>query len=347
MDTIDLRSDTVTHPTSAMRAAMAAAAVGDDVYDEDPTVHALQDYAAELLGKEAALFLPTATMSNLAAVLTHCGRGEEVILSHKAHIFEYEQGGASALGGVVYRTLPVNFDGTLDLDAIRAAIRPEDVHFARPRLVCLENTVNGCGGTPITPEYTDAVGALVRQYGLALHLDGARLFNAAAALNVSPARLARAADSVQLCLSKGLCAPLGALLVGTKEFITRARRTRKVLGGGMRQAGIVAAAGLIALQHMRERLIEDHYTAQLLADGLAAIEGVRVEPVHIRTNMVFFHLPEGVDSAAFVAELKARNVILRGRSPFRLVTHYYITPERVRYALSAMREVLAALRVAV
>lgn len=345
MDTIDLRSDTVTHPTPAMRAAMAAAAVGDDVYDEDPTVHALQDYAAELLGKEAALFLPTATMGNLAAVLTHCARGDEVILSRKAHIFEYEQGGASALGGVVFRTLPVNFDGTLDLDAIQAAIRPEDVHFARPRLICLENTVIGCGGTPITPEYTDQVGNLARRHGLKLHIDGARLFNAAAALNVAPERLVRAADLVQICLSKGLCAPLGALLVGTREFIAQARRVRKVLGGGMRQAGVVAAAGLVALRDMRERLVEDHYTAQLLADGLAETEGVRVEPVHLRTNMVFFHLPEGVDSAAFVAELKARNVILRGKSPFRLVTHYYITPERVRYALSAMREVLAALRV--
>jgi threonine aldolase len=346
MDTIDLRSDTVTHPTSAMRAAMAAAPVGDDVYDEDPTVHALQDYAAELLEKEAALFLPTATMANLTAVLTHCARGDEIILSHKAHIFEYEQGGASALGGVSYRTLPVNFDGTLDLAAIQAAIRPDDVHFTRTRLICLENTVNGCGGTPITAEYTDAVGTLARQHALKLHIDGARLFNAAAALGVTPARLVRAADSVQLCLSKGLCAPLGALLVGSKEFITQARRVRKVLGGGMRQVGVVAAAGLVALQHMRERLIEDHYTAQLLADGLAQIEGVQVEPVHIRTNMVFFHLPPDVDSAAFVAELKARNVILRGKSPFRLVTHYYITPERARYALSAMREVLALLRVA-
>lgn len=345
MDTIDLRSDTVTHPTPAMRAAMANALVGDDVYNEDPTLHAIQDYAADLLGKEAALYLPTATMSNLTALLTHCARGEEVILSQKSHIYQYEQGGASALGGIIYHPLPVHFDGTLSLEAIAAAIRPDDPHFTRTRLICLENTVHGCGGTPITPDYTDAVGDLAHRHGLKLHIDGARLFNAAAALNVAPRQLVAAADSVQLCLSKGLCAPLGALLVGNREFIAQALRVRKVLGGGMRQAGVVAAAGLVALQDMRARLADDHHTAQMLAEGLAEIEGVQVEPVHIRTNMVFFHLPAGVDSAAFVAELKARNVILRGKSPFRLVTHYYITPQRVLYTLQAMREVLTVLRV--
>lgn len=345
MDTIDLRSDTVTHPTPAMREAMAQAIVGDDVFGDDPTVHAIEQYAADLLGKEAALYMPTATMSNMCAVLTHCARGDELIVSRRAHIFLYEQGGAAQLGGVNMFPIEPKFDGTLPLDEIEAAIRADDPHFPRTSLICLENTVHGCGGTPITAAYTAQVGELARRHGLKLHLDGARLFNAAAALKIEPRELAAPADSIQLCLSKGLCAPLGALLVGPREFIERARRTRKVLGGGMRQAGVIAAAGLVALRDMRGRLADDHATAQQLADGLAAIPGVTVEPTHMRTNMVFFHLPQGVDPAEFVAAMKARNVILRGGSRIRAVTHYWITPERVRYAVEAMREVLAGIMV--
>lgn len=346
MDTIDLRSDTVTHPTPAMREAMAQAIVGDDVFGDDPTVHAIEQYAADLLGKEAALYMPTATMSNMCAVLTHCARGDELIISRRAHIFLYEQGGAAQLGGVNMFPIEPKFDGTLPLDEIEAAIRADDPHFPRTSLICLENTVHGCGGTPITAAYTAQVGELARRHGLKLHLDGARLFNAAAALKIEPRELAAPADSIQLCLSKGLCAPLGSLLVGPRDFIERARRTRKVLGGGMRQAGVVAAAGLVALRDMRGRLADDHATAQQLADGLATIPGVTVEPTHMRTNMVFFHLPQGIDPTEFVAAMRAQNVILRGGSRIRAVTHYWITPERVRYAVEAMREVLAGMMVA-
>lgn len=345
MDTIDLRSDTVTHPTPAMRKAMAEARVGDDVYGEDPTIIELQEYAADLLGKEAALYLPTATMSNLAAALTHCARGDQLIVSKKAHMFAYEAGGSSVLGGISMYPLDVQFDGTLRLDEIEGAICEDDPHFPHTRLVCLENTVHGAGGTPITAEYTAQVSDLAHRHGLVVHLDGARLFNAAAALGVEPRALAEPVDSVQLCLSKGLCAPLGSLLIGSRPFIAQALRVRKSLGGGMRQAGVVAAAGLIGLRDMRARLVEDHHTAQMLADGLASIEGVTVKPVHIRTNMVHFSIPDSVNVAAFVAGMTARNVTLRGGPHFRAVTHYWITPERVEHALQAMREVLSEMRV--
>jgi threonine aldolase len=345
MDTIDLRSDTVTHPTPAMRRAMAEARVGDDVYGEDPTIIELQEYAADLLGKEAALYMPTATMSNLAAALTHCARGDQLIVSKKAHMFMYEAGGSSVLGGISTYPLDVQYDGTLSLNEIEGAICEDDPHFPHTRLVCLENTVHGAGGTPITAEYTARVGDMAHRRGLVVHLDGARLFNAAAALSVEPRALAGPVDSVQLCLSKGLCAPLGSLLVGSREFVARALRVRKSLGGGMRQAGIVAAAGLIALRDMRARLIEDHHTAQMLADGLAQIDGVIVDPVHIRTNMVHFSIPASVNVAAFVASMKERNVILRGGPHFRAVTHYWITPERVTNAVRAVREVLSEMRV--
>lgn len=317
------------------------ARVGDDVYGDDPTINELQAYAADLLGKEAALFMPSATMSNVASTLTHCRRGDEIILSKRAHIFVYEQGGAAQLGGVSMNTLDIRFDGTLALEDIEAAIRGDDPHYPHTALVCLENTVHGRCGTPITAEYTAQVSELAHRHGLKLHLDGARLFNAAAALKVHPRELAAGADSIQLCLSKGLCAPMGSLLVGSREFIARATRTRKVLGGAMRQGGIVAAAGLIALRDMRDRLAEDHAVAAQLADGLSSIEGITIEPVHMRTNMVFFSLPPAVNPAEFVDALKAYNVILRVSKPMRLVTHYWITPERAQQAIAAMREVMA------
>ncbi len=345
MDTIDLRSDTVTHPTPAMREAMANARVGDDVYGEDPTVIELQEYAANLLGKEAALYMPTATMSNVTSALTHCGRGDEMIVSKKAHEFLYEQGGPSVLGGISMYPLTVGFDGTMSLEEIEGAIRGDDPHFPRTALICLENTAHGAGGTPISVEYTAKVGQIAHKHGLKVHLDGARLFNAAAALKVHPRVLVAPVDSVQLCLSKGLCAPVGSLLVGSREFIARALRTRKDMGGGMRQAGVIAAAGLVALRDMRERLIEDHATAQQLADGLASIEVVTVDPVYMRTNMVFFSIPAQVNVEAFVGAMKARNVILRGGPHFRAVTHYWITPERVQYAVETLREVLAHMKV--
>ncbi len=341
MDTIDLRSDTVSHPTPAMREAMANARVGDDVYGDDPTVNEIQAYAADLLGKEAALYMPTATMSNTCAALTHCRRGDEMIVSKKAHMFLYEQGGASQLGGISMYPIDIRFDGTMPLDEIEHAIRADDPHFPRTALICLENTVHGAGATPITPEYTRQVGEIARRHGLKLHIDGARLFNAAAALKVHPRELVAPADSVQLCLSKGLCAPVGALLVGSREFINRAVRNRKVLGGGMRQAGVIAAAGLVALRDMRERLAEDHQTAQQLADGLAAVPGITVDPVYMRTNMVHFSIPDSINNTEFVQAMKDRNIILRGGPHFRIVTHYWITPERAQTVIDAVQEFFA------
>jgi threonine aldolase len=247
---IDLRSDTVTHPTPAMREAMARAEVGDDVFGDDPTVNRLQEMAAERMGKEAGLFVPSGTMGNLAAVLSHCGRGDEVILGSKSHTFLYEAGGVSALGGVHSHQASNQPDGTLDLGEVRGAIRSEDDHFPVTRLICLENTHNRCGGVALTVEYTRAAGELAHEHGLALHLDGARIFNAAVALGVEAGDLAAPADSITFCLSKALSAPVGSVLCGSKDFIARARRARKQLGGGMRQAGVLAAAGIVALETM-------------------------------------------------------------------------------------------------
>ena len=344
MDRIDLRSDTVTWPTPEMRQAMAEAAVGDDVFGEDPTVNALQDAAARRLGKEAGLFVASGTMGNLVAVLAHCGRGDEVILGDKAHTFVYEAGGIAALGGVHPHTVPVQPDGTLPLEAIEAAIRPDNVHMPVTRLIALENTQGTVGGIPISKAYTDAVGGLARAHGLALHIDGARIFNAATALNVDVADLVAAADSVTFCLSKGLCAPVGSVLVGSREFIARAHRVRKQLGGGMRQAGTLAAAGLIALDKMTLRLAEDHTNARRLAEGLAALPQIEIALDRVQTNMVFFSLrPEVPLSAPELAErLKRHNVWIMdmGERGFRAVTHYWIRPQDVDHALSAIAEEL-------
>ncbi len=345
MDRIDLRSDTVTWPTPEMRQAMAAAAVGDDVFGEDPTVNALQEAAARRLGKEAGLFVASGTMGNLVAVLAHCGRGDEVILGDKAHTFVYEAGGIAALGGVHPHTVPVQPDGTLRLEAIEAAIRPDNVHMPVTRLIALENTQGTVGGIPISKAYTDEVGQLARAHGLALHIDGARIFNAATALNVDVADLVAAADSVSFCLSKGLCAPVGSVLVGSREFIARAHRVRKLVGGGMRQLGVLAAAGLIALEKMTLRLAEDHANAHRLAEGLAALPQIEIALDHVQTNMVFFGLrPEVPVSAPELAErLKRHNVWIMdmGERRFRAVTHYWIRPQDVDHALAAIAEELS------
>lgn len=344
MDRIDLRSDTVTWPTPAMREAMANAAVGDDVYGEDPTVNELEALAAAMLGKEAGLFVASGTMGNLVAILTHCGRGDEMILGDVAHTFLYETGSAAALGGVHPRPLPVQEDGTLCLEDIRAAVRPADVHAPISRLIALENTQNSKGGAPLTVEYTAQVGALAKEFGLKLHLDGARVFNAAVALGCDVRALTAPADSVMVCLSKGLCAPVGSVLVGAADFIGRARRIRKGLGGGMRQAGVLAAAGLIALREMTQRLHEDHVTARQLAEGLAALPGVEIDLSRVRTNMVYFRLADDVPLSAYeVAErLRGRGIWLgpRDERRFRLVTHYWITPAHVDQVLAALRDVL-------
>lgn len=343
MDSIDLRSDTVSWPTPEMREAMANAAVGDDVFGDDPTVNRLEALAAEKLGKEAALFVSSGTQGNLIAILTHCGRGDEMIVSQKAHTFQHEVGGASALGGVHVHTLPLQPDSTMKLEDIRAAMRdPSDVHHPSTRLVELENTI---GGIPITVEYTRSVRALCDEYGLKLHLDGARIWNAAAALNVDIRELVDPVDSVSFCLSKGLCAPAGSMLVGSKEFIARARRVRKMLGGGMRQVGILAAAGIIAIEKMTSRLHEDHANARRLAEGLAQIPGIELDLSRVRSNMVFLRLADAVpmDPPQIIEILRREYNIKTDWSDarsFRLVTHYWIKPEDVDLTVRALREVL-------
>ncbi len=274
MHTIDLRSDTLTKPSAAMRKAMANAEVGDDVFGEDPTVNRLEEVAAEKTGKEAALFVSSGTMANLVSLLTHCSRGDEVILGDQAHIFFYEQGGCAALGGIHPRTVPNLPDGTLNLEDVEAAIRADNVHFPITRVIALENTHNRCLGTPLPPAYMDQVKALADKYALKIHVDGARIFNAAAALETDAANLLQHADSVSFCLSKGLGAPVGSLVCGRQDFIERARRNRKVVGGGMRQAGILAAAGLVALEENIHHLPTDHANALKLALGLAELSGI-------------------------------------------------------------------------
>ena len=342
MKMIDLRSDTVTHPTPAMREAMYRAEVGDDVFGEDPTVNRLEAMAAERMGKEAALFVVSGTMGNLVALLTHCGRGDEVILGDCCHSFLFEQGGMAALGGITPRPIPNQPDGTLRLADIEAAIREDNIHFPRTRLVCLENTHNLCNGMPLTAEYTAQVSALAHAHGLRVHLDGARIFNAAAALGVDVRELVRDVDSVMFCLSKSLCAPVGSLLCGSAAFIAEARRTRKVVGGGMRQAGILAAAGIVALEQMTERLVEDHARARRLAEGLADIPGVEVAPV--MTNILYFRLTEKVAKTPkeVVKGLAERGVLVLGREDgrFRAVTHYWIDDEDIERAIEAVREVV-------
>jgi threonine aldolase len=344
METIDLRSDTVTKPTPAMLEAMAQAKVGDDVYGEDPTVNRLQELAAEMLGKEAGLFVPTGTMGNLAALLAHCGRGDEVILGNKSHIFLSEAGGISALGGIHSHQVPNQTDGSLALDDIRAAIRWDDPHEPVTRLVALENTQNRCGGAVLSVEYTWAVGELVRQSNLSLHIDGARIFNAAVAQNISARMLAAPADSLTFCLSKGLCAPVGSVIVGRHDFIRKAHRARKILGGGMRQAGILAAAGIVALETMVDRLAEDHVRAKHLARGLERIPGVLLDPGAPHTNMIFLTLaPEielSADQVARRLEEQGILVDVAGPGRFRLVTHYWITDEGVDAAIQAFLHVL-------
>jgi threonine aldolase len=341
---VDLRSDTVTRPTDEMRAAMAAAEVGDDVMGEDPTINRLQDMAAEKMGKEAGLFLPSGTMGNLAAVLAHCGRGDELIVGNQAHTFRYEAGGTAALAGAHSFVLPNHADGTLALDEIRNAVRDDDPHCPISRLLMLENTQNRCGGVVLGLDYMDRAGALAHELGLKLHIDGARIFNAAAALHVSAADLVRQADSVTFCLSKGLCAPVGSVLCGERVFIARALRARKQLGGGMRQAGILAAAGIIALEKMTGRLGEDHARARMLAKGLGEIPGVFLEHTVPATNMVFFNLGEQVKPNAdeIAGLLIPHGVLVHSAGPrrFRLVTHFWIDDAGIERTIDAFRTVL-------
>ena len=343
---IDLRSDTVTQPTLEMRKAMAEAEVGDDVFMEDPTINRLQEIAAERMGKEAALFVSSGTMGNLTAVLVHCGRGDEVILGNLSHTFLFEAGGVSALGGVHPFPLSNQADGTLIPNDIKQAIRQDNVHFPVSRLVILENTHNRCGGVVLSPEYTRSIGELAHGSGLKLHIDGARIFNAAVALGVKAGELAAPADSITFCLSKGLSAPVGSLLCGSHEFITRARRIRKMLGGGMRQAGILAAAGLVALDKMVDRLAEDHRRAKQLAEDLQNTKGIELDLGKPQTNMVFISLEQSINkNANQVAEILAKDGLLvsvTGPRSFRLVTHHGISDQQIESVAPAFKNALSA-----
>jgi len=344
MTTVDLRSDTITQPTENMRRAMAGAEVGDDVFGEDPTVQRLEALAAERTGKEAALFVTSGTMANLIAQMVHCGRGDEMLLGDQAHIFYYEQGGSAAIGGIHPHILPNLPDGTIAPAVIEGAIRGDNVHFPRTRLVVLENTHNRCNGSPLDVDYLDQVGAIARRHHLKVHVDGARIFNAAAALERSAADLAAVADSVSFCLSKGLAAPVGSMVCGSVDFIAQARRVRKVLGGGMRQAGVLAAAGIVALTEMVERLAEDHRNAQRLAQGLAQIDGLAVDPEMVRTNIVFIDITApGLDAPTLSARLAAAGVGMLAADTRRLraVTHYPLTADDIDWALEIVADVMA------
>jgi len=346
MKVIDLRSETITHPTPDMRKAMFEAEVGDDVYGEDPTVNRLEAMTAEMMGKEAALFTTSGTQGNLIAVLTHTKHGDEIIVGDEAHMLWYEVGGAAALGGVTIRTVPNDSCGRLSLHDIDRTIRGKDIHYPETTLLCLENTHNRCGGTVLTIDYTDEVCNLAHTRGLKVHLDGARIFNAAIALGVPAHALARSCDSVALCLSKGLSAPVGSLLCGSKDFIERARKFRKMLGGGMRQAGIIAAAGIVALETMVDRLAEDHFNARHLAEGLAGIKGITLAQDDIPTNIVMFDLSSELSVAEFFESLERAGVKvgLRDGRPFRAVTHRMVSSSDIDEALTRIEAVCRRLR---
>jgi threonine aldolase len=343
MKVIDLRSDTVTKPTAEMRAAMLAAEVGDDVYGEDPTVNRLEAMAATMLGKEAALFVCSGTQSNLLALLSHCERGDEYIVGQQGHTYKYEGGGAAVLGSIQPQPLDYEADGSLDLGRVEAAIKPDDPHFAKTRLLCLENTQ---GGKVLPLDYLKRSQEFTRARGLGLHLDGARIFNAAVHLKVPVTEISRYFDSVSVCLSKGLGAPVGSVLCGSKALIAKARRWRKVVGGGMRQAGVLAAAGIYALEHNVERLARDHENARALAQALASIEGVTVAPAGAQTNMLYINV-EPQRSVRLREHLKSQGILISGQGSIRLVTHLDIDRQDVdRFAASVKEFFTAAAKAA-
>lgn len=354
MEIVDLRSDTVTLPIPEMMDAIASAPLGDDVFEDDPTVNKLQELAAEKLGMEASLFVPSGTMGNLVAILTHCNRGEEIIIGDKCHIFRWEGGNVAALGGVHPFVIPNQPDGTLDLADIEAAVRVEDVHLPHSKTICLENTHNNCGGIAIPSEYFKVARRIADKHNMTLHLDGARLFNASVALNQPVSEFTRQVDSVMVCLSKGLCAPVGSVLAGTRDFIYKARKIRKMLGGGMRQAGILAATGIVALEKMVDRLAEDHANAAILGQGLVEIDGIEPAldvPMGSKlTNMAYIQLN---DDLAITPERLAERCeneyqIKIDRGPYndgqlRFVTHYWVTAEGVARTLEAFRNILTTI----
>lgn len=344
MEFIDLRSDTVTRPTPEMREAMYRAEVGDDVFGDDPTVNRLQEMAAAMTGHEAALFVASGTMGNLVGILSHCGRGDEALLGARSHSVLYEGGGISVLGGIHSRQVKEQPDGSLAIEDLQPLIRGDDEHFPVTRLIGIENTHNRCGGTYQTPAYIRSLADFAHTRGLVVHMDGARVFNAAAALGVDVKELTAPVDSVTFCLSKGLCAPVGSVLCGSEEFIYKARRLRKHVGGGMRQVGVVAAAGIVALEKMTGRLADDHARARNLADGLSEIPGIQIDPGSPATNMVYFNLSNHPRRDALELEetLPERGVLMHAVDArrIRLVTHYWIDDAAVERAVEVFRAVL-------
>lgn len=344
MEMIDLRSDTVTQPTDEMREAISRAVVGDDVFCEDPSINRLQEIAAEMTGFEAGLFVASGTMGNLTAILAHCQRGDEIIVGNKSHIFLFEAGGVSALGGIHSCQLPNQDDGSLSMQDLYEAIRSDDHHEPVSRLIALENTHNRCGGTYQTLDYTNQVCEFAHAHGLLVHMDGARIFNAAIANNIPVKQLIKNVDSVSFCLSKGLCSPVGSIVCGSSKFIDQAHRIRKMLGGGMRQAGIMAAAGIISLQKMVERLMEDHIRASRLATGLKGLPGILVEYGDRSTNMVFLSLLENVkvpgQELCSALEKKGIRVGLVSQNRIRMVVHYWIGDEEIEKTIGCFKNIM-------
>jgi len=333
---IDLRSDTVTLPTPAMREAMANAEVGDDVHNEDPTVQHLERMAADVTGKEASVFVASGTMGNLVCLLSHCGRGAEAIVGEEAHVLHYEAGGAPGLGSIQLRTVPNDDHGMLDLVALEETFRGGNIHFPKTALICVENTQNRCGGGVLSVDEMAQVAEVARRYEIPVHLDGARIFNAAVALGVEAKELTRHVDSLTFCFSKGLSAPVGSVVCGMGEFVAQARRVRKQLGGGMRQVGVIAAPAIVALETMVERLAEDHENAKLLAEGLAKLPGVRLDPAKVQTNIVIADVAEW---QPFMKSLRDAGVLASASGPgrVRFVTHYGVMRADIEDALERIR----------
>jgi len=344
MKIIDLRSDTVTLPSNEIRQAIFDAELGDDVFQEDKNVNLLEKQATTLSGKESALLVPSGTMGNLISFLVHCSRGTEAILGNKSHTFIYEAGGISAFGGIHSHQLENSDDGLINIDHIKQAIRVDNVHFPKTSLISLENTHNMCFGSPISKDYIDQVSNVAKENNLKLHIDGARIFNATTALNITLSNLIKNVDSVTFCLSKGLACPIGSVICGSKDFIDSARRMRKALGGGMRQAGIIAAAGLIAINKLETQISEDHDNAHLLADGLDQIDGLYIDKNKVKTNIIYFELQSDlISSEDLLQEMKNRDILFFEVSPnrYRLVTHYGITNSDIIYVLEAFQKVLS------
>lgn len=339
---IDLRSDTVTRPTPQMRRAMAESLVGDDQYGEDPTVGELERIAAEKVGKEAAVYVPSGTMGNLSALMAHCGRGDEAILGDESHIYWFESGSPAALGGITQFVLPTELDGTIDLDRIGRAIRPPRSGYPRTRVICVENTHNRRSGRVLPMFYLEALGQLSRQRDVPVHMDGARIFNAAVALGIPASEIARHVDSVQFCLSKGLAAPVGSIVAGSREFIERVRRQRKLLGGAMRQSGVIAAPGVVALETMIDRLADDHVRAKHLASRLGEIDGITVDAAAVQTNIVVFQVDVALDQDAVAADLKAKGLLVSnyGAVGLRMVTHNDVDDADVNAAIEIVAETM-------